>query len=350
MMKKRILLLLSISLSLLSMTVAFVSCELVTPQPEKGTMRVLSIGIDYRNSNAYLITPYTKALNACPYDAQELAECFLAINPEASIVQMIQRRSTPSTEYPDIHLYPNRDGILYQIDVLAQNATTEDITIIYYSGHGTDIDFDYSLVPAYTEGTLDLYLSTTGGSYVLNYDYPFITMLELREAINKIKGTVLLILDCCNSGGHIVQDESTIPIYSFNSSAWKDAMELLFASNDTQKKNHNQFVLAASASTQLSHEPSVTANRDDTIHKHGFFTEVLLEALGWSHDSDGKGYYTNIPLAGNKGTVTLDDVYQYIDKHQRYPHLPWIAKNWYSDTGQYPQLTHGPYDLVLFQY
>jgi len=78
---------------------------------------------------------------------------------------------------------PTRDYFNRIIDALIQQAAENDITYFYYSGHGGS---DGSISPTYNH-------ETRNGSFSL-------TPNELAEILNKIPGTVVVILDSCYSG------------------------------------------------------------------------------------------------------------------------------------------------------
>ncbi len=343
-MKKRNAFLSSVVLVGLCLCAVSISCELTTPEPEKGTMRLLSIGLDYLNSNvsttSYLYGPVGDA-NAMA-DAFELAAA-AATNRNrmayGDVVRMIQRGTSRTPETIDGATYPSKAHILAQLQSFADTAGPDDFTIVYYSGHGNNPTG--ALVTATTD-------PVNGNIWRDGKIMPeiLLTAEELFQKLCLIPGKKLLILDNCFSGNFILEDDSTIGTQG-NSSAWNDAFELLF-SNAAIEYQQNMFIISATSSTLKSYEPG--------NGKHGFFTQGLLTGLGAvslfriGGTADGAynrkyiyekiSSYSTDSAATKWSALTLDGLFSY-------------AKNSLSASQrnlQSPQIIRGLYDLVLFKF
>lgn len=343
-MMKRNAFLLSAVLLCASLGIALVSCELTTPKPEQGTMRVLSIGIDYLNSNI-------DSLRGTVGDAYATAEaCKLMADgslnrtlTEENIILMTQKGRDRSQATIDSALYPSKKNILAQLELLAttKNVASNDFTIIYYSGHGVN-----------PNGTLATATVDSDNGKSLDASNKLLpecalTAKEFLEAVQKIPGKKLLIFDSCHSGNYISDDTSTIDTQN-NWNAWNEAFELLFKGLSTSQKD-DLFVISAAKSTESSYEPG--------NGKHGNFTQGLLSGLGvgnvyeypsTSIDYFGKNEYiigscyryTQQPPASNDKTLTLDELFSYAKKQTPSSIID----------PQHPQIIRGLYDLVLFTF
>ena len=152
---------------------------------------------------------------------------------------------------------PTRDYFNRIIDVLIQQAAENDITYFYYSGHGGS---DGSISPTYNH-------ETRNGSFSL-------TPNELAEILNKIPGTVVVILDSCYSG--------TITNCNLDTDKFK--------------------ILTASGNGEFSNASNLEAFIPFTDERLGEFTEVLLNGLG---GLEGNNIIYNT-ITGRDGKVKAD--------------------------------------------
>lgn len=80
-----------------------------------------------------------------------------------------------------------KDEIKLLIDITFEDATENDISLFYYSGHG---------------------VVNSGDAYagaLACVDYSYVQMSELANMLFKVPGTVIVVLDSCGSGGAIVE-------------------------------------------------------------------------------------------------------------------------------------------------
>ena len=178
-------------------------------------------------------------------------------------------------------------------------ANENDISYFYYSGHGYNKD---------------------GISYLCMVDAPlgandplslWISVNELRAALDQVPGKKVLILDSCNSGGFIGKsalDGSTgaTPVASGEHS--RDFVETVMREFRPEVASPNYLigneykVLAASSENEYSYE--------DKLEKLGKFTKVLAEAAGVDGElkADADGDHQ----------ASLEEVFVYLDNHVIY--------------------------------
>ena len=77
------------------------------------------------------------------------------------------------------------DEVLDLIDIAFENATEDDVSLFYYSGHGVTNSGEYY------SGALQ------------TVDYRYITTFDLAEMLSGIPGKIIVILDSCGSGATI---------------------------------------------------------------------------------------------------------------------------------------------------
>ncbi len=300
----------------------FVACELFLEKPPKPTIYALLVGIDYKNTNEQRDLPGTVG------DAKELAAALYHRGAEmgnsVEIRLMLQENNSPLPANQDdaLELYPTVKNIITQINKIANLVTENDIFVFYFAGHGSG-----------DEDNLGTFATASLGTYGAG-DLPLLTTKTLREEMQTVKGTKILILDSCYSGAHEVDYPRSFAAQSTDS-AYDPA----------------QFYLLASS----AHEKSWETNEFSSDHAHGYLTALLLKSLGWQHDgtstipifnsdssaeseSETNGHIpkgSTAPVERN-GSIMMGDIFSYISNKFR------------NNKGQTPQTGSGPLDLVLF--
>ncbi|MGB4405855.1 MAG: caspase family protein [Sphaerochaeta sp.] len=310
---KKILLLLTLTSILF-----FTSCELLLNEPIKGDVYYINVGLDYKNSG--LSSDYY--LNGTVNDAKELyaalGEVINKTERNKTGTLMIQEGYTVPTDITLPSNYPSRENVISRLENLTTITTEDDLTIFTYSGHGDGTAGD--LVFATTKVNTGPYDTDTMDAE---------TLLSLMAAI---PGKKLIILDSCFSGMFVEDSPSSTNIILNNSI--EKFFETYYSSDKYGKPD--LFVLTASVNTE-SWEPNVP-------HVHGFFTNALLEALGWYHPHSDtlSSVPIEYPPAAKNGQITVDGLFAYIKKNQG------IDSRYYGSEYQHPMTTGGPLDLVLF--
>ena len=312
-MKKILLLLTLISI------LFFTSCELLLNEPIKGDVYYINVGLDYENNVLIYHADDYDDLDGTVNDAKELHEALGSVITKAkrtgSPYLMVQEGTLVSPSDPH---YPSKTNIQSKLESLKNSVKDNDLTIFTYSGHGIEIT-----------GEL-VFATTTENSSPIPSD--LMNAEELLFLMAAIPGKKLIILDSCFSGMFVEDSPSSTNIILNNSI--EKFFETYYSSDKYGKPD--LFVLTASVNTE-SWEPNVP-------HVHGFFTNALLEALGWYHPHSDtlSSVPIEYPPAAKNGQITVDGLFAYIKKNQG------IDSRYYGSEYQHPKTTGGPLDLVLF--
>jgi len=166
------------------------------------------------------------------------------------------------------------------INHIQYQAKPQDITYFYFSGHG---------------GVLD-----NGKSYINLYGYS-LTVDLLTSRLERIPGTVVVLLDTCNSGGFIGKGEHE---NSINAKDFNEGVLNVFSSEALSRDNlcQSKFkVLTSCRSDQSSiADPPV-------IGEIGMFTNHYLEGCGYATFS-----YPCPANTDSDPAVSLQEAYTYI--------------------------------------
>ena len=178
-------------------------------------------------------------------------------------------------------------------------ANENDISYFYYSGHGYNKD---------------------GVSYLCMVEAPlneneqlglWVSVNELRAALDQVPGKKVLILDSCNSGGFIGKsalDGSSSATPTTAGTYSREFVDTVMQEFKAESASPNYLigneykVLAASSENEYSYE--------DKLEKLGKFTKVLAEAAG----EDG-----NLRAdADGDHKASLEELFDYLDKNVIY--------------------------------
>ncbi|AEV30798.1 Caspase domain-containing protein [Sphaerochaeta pleomorpha str. Grapes] len=330
-MKKRYILLLLLPLLL------FTSCEFFTDEPSKGNVHVVSVGLNYHGTNA-------NYLQGTLNDARELQEVLKKVSSNiernGTFSLLIQdggvliseetyykRAQYDYDSISDVDL-PTKSKIIEILSEL-KDVNDNDLTIFTYSGHGDD-EGALIVAPPRADGSI-----FDGSSNI--YDDCRFTVKELLDAMEKIPGKKLLLIDSCYSGQHVAESSTSL------STVYSDYNFYAKFFSDESYDLSNLYVLSASANNTKSYEDYF----DEADHNHGYFTYALLDALGWprSHNTDLSSVIIDgIPPAARNSVVTVDSLYAYVLKHQL------ISSNKLYLSHQHPMTNGGAMDMVLFNF
>jgi len=118
----------------------------------------------------------------------------LLSSPENDVNDMIDIANTQSGYYPKINqligllnIEATKENILNQLRRLEVNSNVDDVSLIYFSGHGEKHAIDSSFYfPLINDAIIDS-----------------LTSIEIAECVKRIKGIKILIMDACYSGEFI---------------------------------------------------------------------------------------------------------------------------------------------------
>jgi len=156
--------------------------------------------------------------------------------------------------------------ILLEIEQIIENASRNDLVLIYYSGHGKQ------------DSNGNLYLATTNTRtrYLKSTSIP-IDSIKTYIAASRIN-KVIIILDCCYSG---------LVGKAFLKGGIDEQLQSLSSGNGI-------FIMTASTGTQIALE-----NRDE---RYGVFTKHIVEGIhDWKATNDD-------------GYITMNSLYSYVNK------------------------------------
>lgn len=215
------------------------------------------------------------------------------LNDAQGMKDMLDTMTSPKYRPFDVKLRTNltSDEILTEIKTSFQRAKANDVSVFYYSGHGTGPD-----------GWL------VGADAEYNYDY--VTVDQLRQALDKIPGKKICIFDSCYSGQFINKafgDDVTVVSDKEAVEGFNNAVIKAFSSGNSEKANlatSNYYVLTASSKYQTSNELIYGGTR------FGMFTYKLLWGCGFNEIDDTflNAMYADI---NSNGQLTLNELYNY---------------------------------------
>ena len=233
-------------IALIIIVTVLVSCSPYPGQTHAPTIYIVSVGLDYLNSEA-------PDLVGCPDDALEFGSCLSDIYRqrgfEAKTSYLVQYSAEADKAARD---YPMADAILGAISGIP--STEDDLIIFYYSGHGDVGENGNAFLAAGSE---------TG-------DYEELPMAAVFSALETKKAPAVAVIDACYSGAMAEEGGKSI---------W-EAFASLFSRLDL----HSVKVIAASGSDELSYMVPVFTESGEQ-ESHGALTASILEILGWRHTS-----------------------------------------------------------------
>lgn len=174
------------------------------------------------------------------------------------------------------------EEILSSISSTFGNASYNDVSLFYYSGHGAN--------SVGADGNPTSYHAALVGTF-----QTYVSIARLKTELDKIPGKKVIIIDACHSGQFIARDGAVTQV---SSSAFNSQVVNLFA-NDEQLSgdvSRTAVVLAADDSELLSEEaPAFIDRADDTnFAKSGYYvitacrSEEKSVSTGYDSNGDGK--------------------------------------------------------------
>ena len=317
--------LLLIALSTLLLAV-LCSCELSCDPPAQGKMHIFVYGNDYTYGSSVYYEDGTKVqgsanpLKGTVNDALQvgLALCNLAksqqdLDYDAVFMIGVESKSVTDPKATVINDV-SRTAFLSAMDTIAHKASENDITIIYYSGHGLggETKLPYGSDPA-SESYLAL---RRDSSSTILY-----SIAKFLSEVEKIPGTKVILGDFCHSGALVKAGNVSVTAGEYsNISATK-----LLKYRDNITESSSVYCLSAARYYEKSWEPGGG--------EHGYFTKALLKGLGW--DEESQSLVT--PDAMKDKRITLFNLAKYITSND-------------GNAKQTPMTSGGSNDIILFSF
>ena len=174
------------------------------------------------------------------------------------------------------------EEILSSISSTFGNASYNDVSLFYYSGHGAN-----SLG---ADGNPTSYHAALVGTF-----QTYVSIARLKTELDKIPGKKVIIIDACHSGQFIARDGTMTQV---SSSAFNSQVVNLFANDDqlSGDVNRTAVVQAADGSELLSEEAPAFIDRagDTNFAKSGYYvitacrSEEKSVSTGYDSNGDGK--------------------------------------------------------------
>ena len=174
------------------------------------------------------------------------------------------------------------EEILSSISSTFGNASYNDVSLFYYSGHGAN-----SLG---ADGNPTSYHAALVGTF-----QTYVSIARLKTELDKIPGKKVIIIDACHSGQFIARDGTMTQV---SSSAFNSQVVNLFANDDqlSGDVNRTAVVLAADGSELLSEEAPAFIDRagETNFAKSGYYvitacrSEEKSVSTGYDSNGDGK--------------------------------------------------------------
>ncbi len=210
-------------------------------------------------------------LPSCAYDAANMRDAL----------------RSGSIGYGTILVRENQSAVGIQAAVngmLSWGADDDDVTVFYYSGHGA------------SSGLAGV--NYNGGSDIYSFSL-------LQSTLSNVRGTVIILLDACESGGLINKRAAASGSFAENAvAAFSEAGSGLAAKAITSGAKFH--VIASSSQTEDSYASSGSGA------SYGLATNYLCEAMGWQHSGAAAGGNRLSKLEGDAngdGTVTVGEAY-----------------------------------------
>ena len=174
------------------------------------------------------------------------------------------------------------EEILSSISSTFGNASYNDVSLFYYSGHGAN--------SVGADGNPTSYHAALVGTF-----QTYVSIARLKTELDKIPGKKVIIIDACHSGQFIARDGTVTQV---SSSAFNSQVVNLFANDDQLSGDvrRTAVVLAADGSELLSEEAPEFIDRagDTNFAKSGYYvitacrSEEKSVSTGYDSNGDGK--------------------------------------------------------------
>lgn len=174
------------------------------------------------------------------------------------------------------------EEILSSISSTFGNASYNDVSLFYYSGHGAN--------SVGADGNPTSYHAALVGTF-----QTYVSIARLKTELDKIPGKKVIIIDACHSGQFIARDGTMTQV---SSSAFNSQVVNLFANDDQLSGDISRtaVVLAADGSELLSEEAPAFIDRagETNFAKSGYYvitacrSEEKSVSTGYDSNGDGK--------------------------------------------------------------
>ena len=203
-------------------------------------------------------------------------------------------------------------GILNAVSSVFADAGEDDISLIYYSGHGDE------------------------GGLLCGCDGIDVSPSQLCAALDQIPGRKIIIVDACCSGG-LLEEDAANPVQAVGSvqantasnaaSGFVSAFTSAFSTKTRSVigSNGKYFVLTAARADELSQEGPLTYG-DGAQKTMGYFTFSLTLGLGWNGITDSTcAAYAD---TNSDNAVTIQEAYLHASRYAKKLNSAQTAMVW----------------------
>ncbi len=179
-------------------------------------------------------------------------------------------------------------GMESAIRSVFSQADDDDVTILYYTGHGLNSNYSSNI------GAL---CGNDGNSFI----YPY----QLRNILDQYKGTKVILLNSCHSGAMIGKDADAKALARQINSSFIQAFYSPAEKSSNNLAASGYYVLTACKTEQTG----IGVTNNYTGDRYSIFTKGLVEGLGW--DMLKKTKLALKADTNSDNQVTLAECYRY---------------------------------------
>lgn len=190
-----------------------------------------------------------------------------------------------------------RDRVVAGIRSMFKNAQPQDVSIVYITCHG---------------------FYRAGMTFFVMADGSVLSASDLEKELRAIPGEIILLADCCGSGGLLGAASDQEKMIDGVTSVFQGAI------GNTSLGTSKYHVLASALLDQDSHRISFSGADEDGMAT--VFARAVCDALGWSMDRSAQSAMN--ADSDYDGEVTFDELYRYVSRR-----IKWYL----SLAGEYAQ-------------
>ena len=209
------------------------------------------------------------------------------------------------------------DGIVSAIQNTFAGATVNDVSLFYFSGHGTN---------------------AAGTSYhgaLIGTSSTYLTVARLKAVLDEIPGKKVVIVDTCHSGQLIGKGGEPSPVSTADLNAFNSKVVAAFSvmpKGENDLANSGYYVITAAHSTEDAISMGHDQNGDGVLDKYfGLFTYGVCHGSGWNLATNTA---TSLNAdADNNGEITLYEAYAYARYMAKQSHPGQTAQIYPANSG-----------------
>jgi hypothetical protein len=282
--------------ALLLCSLVCASCEFSMKEPADGAVHYVIIGQNYNwDSGGHLSSCINDA-----YAMKQLIEHYYPSTATDKLSSFIIDEPASGTYKETYYRFNHALNLLEEGDEEnhIDSAGDNDMTIIYYSGHGSES----SVI-----GEAGAYYMLSEWKSADDFDTKDMAPAKLLRYAKKIPGETVIISDCCFSGGIASWYGNTADLNVMGSNIWAAAL------SDARYPTTSIHVLSAATNAQTS--------KESPEYNHGAFTYYFLVGSGATAETAKKANikdsglaFTSAP-ASDKGKIMIDSIFSCVKKH-----------------------------------